>query len=285
MKRTLGKTDFQLNPIGLGAMPLSIQNRPSTEAALEVLETAIKNGVDFIDTANAYCVDETDKGHNEQLIQATLKKHPNQKVVVATKGGCTRFDGAWGVDARPEKLRTACEKSLKDLGRDCIDLYYLHAPDSKVEIEDSVVELSRLQQEGKVRHIGVSNFDQDQLKRALAVTRVEAVQNRCNPFLQQAFKSGLVQFCKEQQIAFVAHSPVGGHRGHVSMKDHPVLKKLAQKYETSPYCICLNWLLHKAENIFVIPGASKTSSILNSLKATDFQLSAEDQSAIDSMDN
>lgn len=283
-KRRLGKTDLHLNPIGLGAMPMSISGRPSREQSLEVLKAAIENGVDFIDTANSYGEDEADKGHSEALVREALQKYGQGKeITVATKGGLTRFDGGWQTDARPEELKKACEKSLKDLGVDQIELYYLHAADDKVPLEDSMQAMAELQKEGKIKHVAVSNFNEAQLRLALDIVRVEAVQNRCHPFLKRDFKSGLVEVCREEEIAFVAHSPVGGHRGHHTVSEQSFMQELAQKYGTSVYCICLNYLLMKSPNVFVIPGASKPTSILDSSKAADFEMSADDIAAIDAL--
>lgn len=276
-KRRLGRTEFTLNPIGLGAMPLSIQGRPDEGQALKVIEAALNGGVDFIDTANAYCLDDSETGHNERLLSKAIKTTKSkEKVVIATKGGCVRPYGDWGVDASPKSLRAACDKSLKDLGVSKIDLYYLHAPDARVPFADSIGELSNLKSEGKISHIALSNVTVAQIKEALSMTRIEAVQNRCNPIQRMDLTNGVLELCKKEEIAYVAHSPVGGHRGHVALAQHPFLRELSTKYGQSVYTICLRWLLSLGENIFVIPGASKISSITDSLKAAEFSLSPED---------
>jgi len=276
MKRKLGRTGISLNPVGLGGMPLSIKGRPSREAAINVIKRSVDSGVDFIDTANAYCLDEAEKGHNEALIAEALKSFSDREVLVATKGGCTRERGDWGVDGRPESLRVACEKSLKDLDQDHIALYYLHAPDSAVPLQESIGALGELQKEGKILHIGVSNFNLSQLKEALELVRVEAVQNRYHPLMRKDLDSGLVRFCEEQEISFVAHSPVGGHRLHKEVTSQGLLQQLAEKYDVSSYCICLRWVLQSSASMLAIPGASKEASILDSLKAHDFELSPAD---------
>ncbi|PIR22133.1 MAG: aldo/keto reductase [Deltaproteobacteria bacterium CG11_big_fil_rev_8_21_14_0_20_45_16] len=277
LKRRIGKTEFQVFPIGLGAMPLSVDGRPDREHGRQVVRDAVAAGCDFIDTANSYCLDETDKGHNEQLIREALSSiKTTRRVVVATKVGCTRLKGGWQMDCRPESIRKACDKSLKDLGIKQFDLYYLHAEDSNVPLEESMGSLKDLQAEGKIKHLGVSNFDQGQLERALKVIRVEAVQNRQHLFKQNDFKSGLVEFCAQEQIAYVAHSPVGGHHQHTEANQVSELKDMAKKYNTSTYCIMLHWLLRQSENVFAIPGASKSSSILDSFKALDFEMLDED---------
>src|SRR5438477_6911114 len=130
MRRSIGRTRIEVNAIGLGAMPLSIQGRPSEKEALAVINAALDAGVDFIDTADVYCLDDGDIGHNERLIAKALKQKDGAgKVLVATKGGLRRPKGAWTRDGRPEHLASACEASVKALGVDAIDLYQLHAPD------------------------------------------------------------------------------------------------------------------------------------------------------------
>ncbi|MBV8062105.1 MAG: aldo/keto reductase, partial [Nevskia sp.] len=136
-KRTIGRTDLSVNPIGLGGMPLSIAGRPDEAQAHAVIKAFVEAGGDFIDTANVYCLDDADLGHNEQLIAGALRKLGKQNAVtVATKGGLRRPRGAWTRDGRPEWLRASCEKSLRDLGVETIALYQLHAIDSKVGLAE-----------------------------------------------------------------------------------------------------------------------------------------------------
>ena len=160
MKRAIGRTGIDVHPIGYGAWPLSNVNRPSEEQALEVIARAVEAGVDLIDTADAYCLDEHDFGHNERLIRKALDAIGDTgEVTVATKVGSLRPGGAWTRCGRPEHIKSACEASLKRLGVETITLYQLHAPDENVPIEDSVGAMRDLQEAGKVAHLGMSNFD------------------------------------------------------------------------------------------------------------------------------
>lgn len=282
MKRAIDGTGWQVFPIGLGGMPLSIEGRPGEEQAFEVIKAFIDGGGDFIDTANAYCLDDRDMGHNERLISGALKRlGVGRKVIVATKGGLARPNGAWEVDGRPEWLRASCEQSLRDLEVDCIDLYQLHAVDPKVPLADSLQALADLQAAGKIRHIGLSNVRPDQLEAALTVAPIVSVQNRCSPFHKSDFANGVVRLCAGRGVAYIPHSPVGGHFGHVRLARHSLLHELAEKYRVSPYCIALAWLLAKGEHILPIPGASKVASILDSLHAPAVKLAPEDIAAID----
>ncbi len=284
MKRALGRTNIFMTPIGLGGMPLSLENRPSETEAIAILHAALDAGTDFIDTADVYCLDDADIGHNEKLICKALKTtKPSHSVIVATKGGLVRPQGRWETNGHPQHLRKACEQSLKNIGVETITLYQLHALDPHVPLEDSVGELARLKEEGKITHVGLSNVSSQELLRAQKVVRIESVQNKCNPLHQEDFENGLVQQCATQGVSYIAYSPVGGHFGHTNLVHQPLLRELAQKYETSPYCIILSWLLSKGDHIFAIPGAKKISSAQDSPKALHLKLTPPEIMNIDQL--
>jgi len=280
--RRLNKINIEVYAIGLGAMPLSLEGRPDETQALSVIEAFVHGGGNFIDSANVYCADDTDVGHNEKLITKALSTLENtDEIIVATKGGLRRPKGNWTVDASPVWLRQSCEKSLKDLNTESIFLYQLHAPDPDIPLTDSVGELARLMDEGKIQHIGLSNVNVEQIQLALSITHIMSVQNRCNLFERTSFKNGVITFCEENNITFIAHSPVGGHFQHAQCADNILLNKLAKKYHASTYQIMISWLLHKSPSIIPIPGASKTSNIMNSLQAINVELSKEDSQLLD----
>lgn len=282
MQRSIGDSGIAVQAIGLGAMPLSIEGRPDRSQALEVVKAFVEEGGDFIDTANVYCLDNADIGHNERLIREALSRlGKGDAVVVATKGGLTRPQGRWEVDGRPEWLRASCEQSLKDLGTEAIALYQLHAVDPKVDLAESIGELQRLKDEGKIRHIGVSNVSLEELQYALRWARIVSVQNRCNLLRKRDFDSGLVEFCEREGIAYIPHSPVGGHHGHKGLSKEPLLEELSRKYGASSHCIALAWLLQKGSHILPIPGASKVSSIRDSMRAPALRLDPDDARRID----
>jgi|CXWL01.1.fsa_nt_gi aryl-alcohol dehydrogenase-like predicted oxidoreductase len=282
--RELGRTGIQVFPVGLGGMPLSVEGRPEEPRALETLKAALDAGMTFIDTANVYCFDERDLGHNERLIAKALDLSGKKKsVVVATKGGLNRRGTYWPRDASPKFLRLSCEKSLKALGLEAIALYQLHAPDEKVPFEDSVGELSRLKEEGKILHVGLSNVSLQELDRAQKIVRIESVQNRCHPLNSQDYANGLLQACEKQGVSYLPYSVVGGHVGHARVADTPLLQELGKKYEHGPYAVMVAWHLDKSRSIIPIPGASKPSSAKNSALAAGLTLSAEDVLKIDGL--
>jgi aryl-alcohol dehydrogenase-like predicted oxidoreductase len=281
-KRELNSTGLRFKAIGLGAMPLSISGRPDEAQAFAVIEAFIAGGGDFIDTANVYCLDDDDIGHNERLIQQALSQLGiGERVMVATKGGLRRPGGAWVVDGDPNRLRISCERSLQALKTDCIGLYQLHAVDPKIDFRHSLEALIKLQEEGKIRHIGLSNISPAQLEQALSLTLIVSVQNRCNLFDKRDFHNGLIDFCQARRITYIPYSPVGGHHGHIHLAQEPLLLQLAAHYEATPHRIALAWLLHKGQHILPIPGATKVVSIRDSLQATHLTLSPEDIAAMD----
>lgn len=280
--RQIGRTGVTVFPIGLGGMPLSIVNRPSEEDAIRTIHASLEAGVNFIDSANVYCLDDSDIGHNERLITKALKTTKKQ-VWVATKGGLRRPNGDWTVDGHPEFLRKSCEASLKALGVGTIFLYQLHAPDSRVPFEDSIGELAKLKQEGKILHVGVSNVSLEQVKAAQKIVRLETVQNRINPFEGSDYSNGMLEFCEKEQMTFLPHSPVGGHMGHARLQENPLFEKLARKYYASPYCIVLAWHLSKSPQIIPIPGASRVESATDSPKAVSVLLEDADIKSIESV--
>ena len=279
MKRPLGYTGLAVEPVGLGGMPLSIQRRPDERAALAVIEAFLAGGGDHIDTAISYCLDEHDFGHNERLIAKALRNLGRTDVIVATKGGLTRPEGRWEVDCSPEWLRHCCEQSAATLGAP-IPLYYLHTVDPAVPLAESLGELARLREEGKIAAIGLSNVNARQLDEALRLTRIAAVQNRCNVLDTRDFESGLVEHCRALGIAYVAYSPVGGHSGHLRLDQQPTLARIAAKHGTTPYVVALAWLLAQGPHIDAIPGATRVASIESSLTAARVQLDDEDLTAL-----
>jgi aryl-alcohol dehydrogenase-like predicted oxidoreductase len=279
MKRPLGHSGFDVEPIGLGGMPLSIQRRPDERTALAVIEAFFAGGGDHIDTASSYCIDEHDFGHNERLISKALRKLGRADVVVATKGGLTRPEGRWEVDCSPAWLRHSCEQSAATLGAP-LPLYYLHTVDTAVPLAESLGELARLRAEGKILSIGLSNVNARQLDAALRLTPIAAVQNRCNVLDTRDFESGLVEHCRALGVAYVAYSPVGGHSGHLRLEQQPALARVASKHGTTPYVVALAWLLAQGPHVIAIPGASKVASIESSLTARRVQLDAEDLAAL-----
>jgi aryl-alcohol dehydrogenase-like predicted oxidoreductase len=264
-------------------MHLSIEGRPPEGQALRVLHAALDAGVTLIDTADVYCLDQHDIGHNERLIAQALASWPGARdqVTVATKGGVVRPAGRWDSDARPVQLRAACDRSLRALGVDHIALYQLHAPDPRVPFAESVGELARLRDEGKIRWVGLSNISLAQIREAQAIVPITSVQNRLNPSFRESLASGVVRYCAEQGIGFLAYSPTGGGRLTLKLPGHPVLSRIAAAHGVSTHAVVLAWVLAQAPTVIVIPSARKVEHALDSVSAADLELSPADLVAID----
>jgi aryl-alcohol dehydrogenase-like predicted oxidoreductase len=267
-------------PIGLGAMPMSLSGRPPQERSVRAIHAALDAGVNLIDTADAYCVDESETGHNERLIAQALRGR-RDGVVVATKGGHTREGGAWGLDGSRAHLRAACEASLRALETDRIDLYQFHRPDPEVPYEESIGAIKELQDEGKVRWVGISNASVEQIELACSIADVVAVQNQLSLEYTSPLEKGEVAACEERGIAFLPWSPLGGipKAGEAAAAHHPV-RAAADAHGVSPQQVALAWLLSLSPVVIPIPGASRPESVEDSVRAAELELTADELAAI-----
>lgn len=281
--RPLGPGAPSVSAVGYGGMHLSIDGRPPEAQSVRVLQAALEAGVTLIDTADVYCLNQFDIGHNERLIATALASWPGAReaVTVATKGGVVRPDGRWESDARPAQLRAACDRSLLALGVERIDLYQLHAPDPRVPLADSVGELGRLREAGKVRWIGLSNVSVAQIREAQAIGPIASVQNRLSPFFREALAAGVVAYCAQQGIGFLAYSPTGGGRLTLKLPGHPVLARIAAARGLSAHAVVLAWVLAQSPTVIAIPSARTVEHALDSVGAAAVELSADELAAID----
>ena len=263
-------------------MHLSIKDRPSAEQGIRVIHAALDAGATLIDTADVYCLDDSEIGHNERLVAQALSTWPGDRdqVIVATKGGLRRPGGRWELDGRPEHLRAACEQSLAALGAERIDLYQLHAPDPEVPLADSVGALADLQREGKIRWVGLSNVSVAEIREAQSVVPITSVQNRLNPFFREALAEGVVTYCASQGLGFLAYSPTGGGRLNLRLRSHPVLEPMAARLGVSPHALVLAWVLAQSPAVIVIPSARTVEHATDSTSAAELTLSEADRSAI-----
>lgn len=280
--RKIGRTSTEVYAIGFGAMPLSNVGRPSEVDGIKVIHTALDVGINFIDTANVYCENSEDIGHNEKLIARALKDMRGREVHIATKGGLTRsLSGDWCVDGNPTHLREACEKSLQNLEVEQIFLYQLHAPDADFFWHDQIGMLARLQEEGKIRHIGISNVSAKEIREAQKVTRIETVQNRWNLVGKDDRDNGVFDVCREFDMTYIAYSPVGGGYMHEQFASNDSLVAIAKKYSVSPYQIMLAWTLVQGEFVLPIPASRRGESVVDCAKSVRLSLSSDDLAMIE----
>ena len=274
---TLGG-DLVVNRMGFGAMRITgpgIWGEPKEPAeAHRVLRRAVELGVNFIDTADAYGPEVS-----ERLIAEALHPYP-QGLVIATKGGLVRpGPSEWVPDGRPAHLREACEASLKRLKLSRIDLYQFHRIDPKVPLEDSIGELARLQKEGKIRHVGVSNFDVAELARARRVTPIVSVQNRYN--IADRSSADVLALCEHEGLVFIPWAPIARGssdtlEGNAASK---ALDAIAHAHGVSVYQVAIAWLL-ATPAMLPIPGTSSVAHLEEDVAAAGIKLSATELAAI-----
>src|ERR1700719_5358160 len=271
--------DMVVNRMGFGAMRITgsgIWGEPKDPVeARRVLRRAVELGVDFIDTADAYGPEVS-----ERLIAEALHPYP-EGLIIATKGGLLRRGPSqWVPDGRPEHLREACEASLKRLKLARIDLYQFHRIDPKVPLEDSLGELARLQKEGKIRHVGVSNFGVEDLARARRVVPVVSVQNRYN--IADRSSADVLAVCEREGVAFIPWAPIarGSSDTLEGSANSQTLDALAQAHGVSVFQAAIAWLLAKSAAMLPIPGTSSVSHLEENVAAARVKLSASELAAI-----
>ena len=277
-QRQLG--DATVGAIGIGAMPLSIPGRPDRDRAIATIHAALHAGVTLIDTADAYCIDDSEIGHNERLVAKALQGRRDE-VIVATKGGHVRRGREWHLDGRPAHIRAACEASLRALATDRIDLYQFHRPDPDVPFAESVGAFRVLRDEGKVRWVGLSNVTVAQLEEALGIVEVVSVQNELSLRFTSPLAKGEVQACADRGIAFLAWSPLGGiPRARAVPAAVDPVRAAAERHGVSPQQVALAWLLSLGPTVIPIPGASRPETITDSLAAARLTLEPAELQAI-----
>jgi aryl-alcohol dehydrogenase-like predicted oxidoreductase len=265
---TLGG-DLRVPRLGFGAMRITGDGiwgePPDRAAALRLLQTAVRLGVRFIDTADSYGPEVS-----ERLIAEALFPYPAD-LVIATKGGIVRPDKpTWARDGRPEHLRAACEASLRRLRLDRIDVYQLHAIDPAVPLEDSVGELVRLQQEGKIRHVGVSNFNRQELDRARRIAPIVSVQNRYN--VADRASDPVLHACERDGLAFIPWSPLVQARADSRSDARDRLEGAAAAHGWSLPQAAVAWLLGQSSAMLPIPGTSRVDHLEQLVAAAAFVL-------------
>ncbi|MGH3041241.1 MAG: aldo/keto reductase [Gaiellaceae bacterium] len=266
--------DLEVRRIGFGAMRIcgpGVVGWPEDRGnSLRVLRRAVELGVDLIDTADSYGPEVS-----ELLIAEALHPYPDG-LVIATKGGLIHTEaGRWPVDGRPEHLREACEASLRRLRLERIDLYQLHRPDPKVALEDSVGELARLRQEGKIRHVGLSNVSVGQLARARGVVPIASVQNRYS--LADRSSEDVLEACERQGIAFLPWYPLAV--GDLALPGG-AFGRIASARGATPAQVALAWLLARSPVVCPIPGTASVRHLEENVAAASLELTDEELAAL-----
>jgi aryl-alcohol dehydrogenase-like predicted oxidoreductase len=269
--------DLDVRRLGFGAMRLTgpgITGRPEDEdTARAVLRRARELGVNHVDTADAY-----GPFVNEELIAEALHPYADD-LVIATKGGLVRTGagGDWPKDGRPEHLKEACEGSLKRLRVDRIDVYYLHRPDPEVPYEDSIGALRDLRDEGKIRHVAVSNVNMERLAIARGIVEIAAVQNQFS--LTDRRSQDVLDECERNGIGFVPWAPLDAG----ALTPGGPVARVAERHDATPMQIALAWLLHVSPAMLPIPGTGSPKHLEENVAAAEIELSADDMRELDTL--
>lgn len=265
---------LEVKRLGFGAMRITgkgIWGPPDDpEEAKRLLRRVVELGIDLIDTADSYGPEVS-----ENLIAEELHPYPDG-LVIATKGGLRRSGpGRWPADARPERLRECCEASLRRLRLDRIDLYQLHTVDSKVPYQESVGALKELQDEGKIRHVGISNVSVEELEQARSIVEVVTVQNRYN--LEDRRSEDVLDACEAAGIGFIPWFPLA--TGDLARSGGP-LDRIARDHDATPAQIALAWLLARSQVMLPIPGTASLEHLEENVAAAQIELSPDELSEI-----
>ncbi|MEK0306139.1 aldo/keto reductase [Bifidobacterium favimelis] len=273
---------FETSAVGLGCMGLSIEGKPDEATGIETIHQALDAGCRQLDTAWSYYESGGPEQTNERLVRTALDswKGPRSEVLVATKVGHYRdfTDGrpTWAVDGRPESLIRHAKESAQALGVDTIDLLYFHRPDPKVPYQESLEAIRSLVEEGVARTAGISNADiaQIDMARSILGDDLVAVQNQFSPTFTSSFEE--LRHVADLGLAFVCWSPLGGFRKAKDEARYDPFRQVAGRLGVSYQQVVLAWELAQDEHVFVIPGAHRPGTILDSLQAGDLQIDRED---------
>lgn len=262
-------------------MPFSMNSDnkyPDEAQAIATVHAALDAGVTYIDTADIYSPTWDTMGNNEQIVGKALKSYASStdNVVVGTKGGITRSEGeTWGRNASLDYLRKAVEKSLRDLDVDVIDLYQWHRPDRSMVYAEAVANFKTLQDEGKVKAVGISNANVEEIEiaiEALGEGGLASVQNEFSPNFRSSGDE--LDYCEEHGVAFLPWSPLGGTGGGArDVGDRfAAFAEIGRSHGVSPQQVVLAWELSLGDHVIPIPGARRPESIIDSAKAVDLVL-------------
>ena len=256
--------DLTVNRMGYGAMRITgpgIWGPPADkQAAIATLQKAIELGVNLIDTADSY-----GPAVSEELIAEALQPYPAD-LVIATKGGWERpGPNQWTHNASPKHLAGALEGSLKRLCVERIDIYQLHAPDNVISFEASVEALAKLREQGKIRHVGLSNVTREHIKRARKIVPIVSVQNRYS--FADRESDFIVNYCEENDIAFLPWAPIG--QGKTA---HDAVAQVAQQLHATPIQVALAWLIQRSEVILPIPGTASVKHLEENVASAALEL-------------
>ena len=269
--------------IAMGCMRLSTERDRDDARSIGVIHAALDAGVTLLDTADAYCLDATEAGHNERLIAGALAtwSGDRSRIRVATKGGLTRPNGEWVPDGRARHLAAACDASLRAPGVERIDLYQLHARDPRTPFSTSVRALAALKRDGLIEAIGLCNVTVGQIEDARAIADIAAVQVELRLWHDDNILSGVAAYCIGNRIRLLAHRPLGGRDRQGKRFADPVLAALAAAHGVTAFDIALAWMTDLSALIVPIPGPTRVETAGAIGRAHHVHLTDEDRARLD----
>jgi aryl-alcohol dehydrogenase-like predicted oxidoreductase/histidinol phosphatase-like enzyme/predicted kinase len=269
--------------IGLGCMRLSTERDRDEMRALAVLHAAFDAGVTMVDTADAYCWDDSEIGHNERLVAQAVATWAGDRtrLQIATKGGLTRPEGRWSANGRAKHLAAACARSCRALAVDRIHLYQLHAPDPQTPLATSVRALAALQRDGLIEHIGLCNVTVGQIEQARRIVDIDAVQVELSVWHDAQVLSGVVDYCITHRIRMLAYRPLGGAARRHRTATHPTLKEVGARHGATPFEIALAWLMDLSDRIVPVAGATRIETAQSTARARSIALTDQDRAELD----
>ena len=264
-------------------MRLSTERERDDARSVAVLHAGFDAGITLLDTADAYCLDDSERGHNERLIAAALSSWPGDRsrIEIATKGGMIRPGGRWEHDARAKHLTAACEASLHALGVDRIHLYQLHAPDPRVPLATSVRALAALQRRGLIERIGLCNVNVGQIEEARRLAEIESIQVELSLWHEHNVLSGVVPYCLANGLRVLAYRPLGGAGRREKTARDRTLTAIADRHGATPAEIALAWLIDLSDRIVPLPGATRVETVASIARAARIRLTDEDRVELD----
>ena len=272
-----------MRPAAAGCMRLSTEPDRDDERSVRVLQAAFAAGITLLDTADAYCWNDGERGHNERLIARALSTWTGDRsqISIATKGGITRPDGRWEPDGRAKHLLAACESSRRALGVDCIDLYQLHAPDPRTPLSTSVRALAALKRDGQIERIGLCNVNVGQIEEARRITDIDSIQVELSIWQDANILSGVAAYCDAHRLTLLAHRPLGGRRSAPRTLADPTLNAIATRLGVTPFEIALAWLFDLSPVIVPLAGVTRVETAQSVARSRRIELTDDDRQALD----
>jgi aryl-alcohol dehydrogenase-like predicted oxidoreductase len=270
-------------PLAIGCMRLSTEPDRDERRAMAVLHAAFDGGVTLLDTADAYCWDDREAGHNERLIAQALRSWSGDRstITIATKGGMTRPDGRWEPDGRAKHLAAACERSCRALDVSAIDLYQLHTVDPRTPFSTSVRALASLQRSGLVKSLGLSNVTVGQIEEARRIVPIAAVQVELSVWHHGSILGGVAEYCATNGIRLLAYRPFGGRKSLGRTRADDTLNAVAARHGASPFEVALAWLEDLYDVVIPLPGVTRVESVDSVVRTRRIAFTDADRAELD----